>query len=346
MDPMRRLMIFATLFTCISLAAAPAITSVRPTTGPTSGGTVVTITGSGFSSAQSPRVSFGPETLDAVATVVNATTLTATTPPSLPGTFDVTVLQRDGYATVSNAFTYVGPVPEAAYERILVPLLIPPAAGAFGARFETELTLSTRQPLSQVTVHGLNATCLNLPCVRAGKDTVHVGFDYNSITPDGWVLYEGTPGRFLYVRKDKLPELYGHLRVRDVTRERENLGTEIPLVRSGTFTTGDLMLRNEHPGPDYRTTLRIYAPEAAGLSVSIRDWDGNVTTRDIVLTAGATIYEPAYAVIGDFPANWMSVLISPPPPPPVDVNHIVPYWAFVSVTNNETQMITTITPQP
>jgi hypothetical protein len=77
--------------------------------GPTSGGTSVTITGTGFSGATS--VAFGSTTTSNF-TVLSDTQITVVSPPGNPGTVDVTVTTPAGTSAPSAAdlFTYVPPV--------------------------------------------------------------------------------------------------------------------------------------------------------------------------------------------------------------------------------------------
>jgi hypothetical protein len=82
------------------------VTSVTPSTGPSSGWTPVTITGSGFASPAVVR--FG--TLEATeVAVVSSTTLTCLTPPHLAGAVDVLVIVEgvgDGF--LPGGYTYTG----------------------------------------------------------------------------------------------------------------------------------------------------------------------------------------------------------------------------------------------
>jgi len=73
--------------------ATPSVTALDPASGPFSGGTVVTITGSGFTA--DAVVLFGGTQAVAVE-LVSATTLRATTPAHLPGEVDVTVTTSSG----------------------------------------------------------------------------------------------------------------------------------------------------------------------------------------------------------------------------------------------------------
>ncbi|MDQ0935156.1 IPT/TIG domain-containing protein [Streptomyces turgidiscabies] len=81
----------------------PTIATVAPASGPTSGGTAVTITGTSLDSTDSV-------TFDGTAapfSVINATTLSAVTPPGTAGAADVVVTNPAGSDTAVDAFTYV-----------------------------------------------------------------------------------------------------------------------------------------------------------------------------------------------------------------------------------------------
>ena len=82
---------------------ATAVTEIAPDTGPASGGTTVTITGSGFADASA--VSFGP--LSAAINIISNTQITAVSPPGA-GTVDITVTTPGGTSAPSTAdqFTY------------------------------------------------------------------------------------------------------------------------------------------------------------------------------------------------------------------------------------------------
>jgi len=92
-------------------AAAPTVTSVAPATGPSGGGTTVTITGTGFSDATG--VSFGSVAASSF-TVNSTTSITAVTPAGSAGTVDVQVTSRF-YGTspigATDQFTYQVPAP-------------------------------------------------------------------------------------------------------------------------------------------------------------------------------------------------------------------------------------------
>ncbi|MGD0880213.1 MAG: IPT/TIG domain-containing protein [Acidimicrobiales bacterium] len=88
----------------------PIVTSVAPDFGPTSGGTVVTITGKRFTHVQA--VDFGSTQLAPTSySVTNGKTITAVAPPGV-GTVDVTVTNLSGTSAINSPvdqFTYQTP---------------------------------------------------------------------------------------------------------------------------------------------------------------------------------------------------------------------------------------------
>ena len=84
-------------------AASTVVRSLAPTIGSATGGTTVTITGSGFDA--STKVRFGG-TLATDVTPISSTILRVTTPPHAAGEVDVTVETGGTVLTASGAFTY------------------------------------------------------------------------------------------------------------------------------------------------------------------------------------------------------------------------------------------------
>jgi hypothetical protein len=90
------------------------ITSIVPNSGPTSGGILTTITGTGFEAMAG--VNFGLNAA-ALVNVISATNLTALTPAGLAGAVNVVITNVDGSSfTLTNGFSYVGTIqPPVAY---------------------------------------------------------------------------------------------------------------------------------------------------------------------------------------------------------------------------------------
>lgn len=88
----------------------PTVTSVSPNSGPTSGGTSVTITGTNF--ALGATVKFDSNAATNVS-VANSTTITAVVPAHAAGTVNVVVTNATGLSgTLTSGYTYTAPASE------------------------------------------------------------------------------------------------------------------------------------------------------------------------------------------------------------------------------------------
>ncbi|WP_010408787.1 cadherin-like beta sandwich domain-containing protein, partial [Citromicrobium sp. JLT1363] len=85
-------------------APVPTISGIAPAEGPPSGGTAVTITGTGFLTASS--VTFAGSEANAFS-VVSDTQIDATTPAGVAGRADVVVTSPGGAATATDGYTYL-----------------------------------------------------------------------------------------------------------------------------------------------------------------------------------------------------------------------------------------------
>jgi hypothetical protein len=174
----------------LSLGAAaptpPAIVSVMPGTGPTSGGTMVTIVGTGFESGAT--VDFGASPALSV-DVINSTNITALTPPSGQGTVQVVVANPGGQsATLANAFTYV------AQPGTPVITWANPAPIVYGAALgSSQLNATANVPgsfaYSPAAGAVLNSGAATLEAVFTPNDTV----DYTSATANASLVVLPAP---------------------------------------------------------------------------------------------------------------------------------------------------------
>jgi hypothetical protein len=128
----------------------PAVGSVTPSSGPTSGGTVITITGSSFVSGATVYVGGASAT---GVTFVSSTELRATTPPGTAGPQALQVVNPGGLsATLTNGFSYTSTSVRPSYGSVS-PTSGPTSGG-------TVLTISGSSFVSGATVRigGVNAT--------------------------------------------------------------------------------------------------------------------------------------------------------------------------------------------
>lgn len=342
------------LFVLLTFPLFAAGFTVTPSSGPTTGGTEVTIKGD-FGNWPFPvrfDVFFHSREhgyTRAKSTVrVDAQTLVAITPRHFPGTTQVLVadiVHGSAGIDTGQTFSFVG-APLQGYERLLVPLFTPPLRGAFGSEFHTELRVHNASN-DYISVTGLEGLCILSACPIPNPDAV-LSIDISPGHTFGNFDNIGTPGRLIYILPEDAPFLSFNLRVHDVSRAGSNFGTEIPVVREREMTTNPMVFLAIPTDSRFRKTLRIYG--TGQTSVTVKFSDEVETIQHLITLQPGALFEPAYGAISDFPAfangkSEMTVRVDPPPFSETNPVAAVPVWAFVSVTNNETQVITTITPQ-
>jgi len=129
----------------------PQINSINPTSGPTTGGTVVTITGVNFNGQATVKFD---TTLITNYSVTSSTSITATSPPHAAGAVNVVVTNPDGQSsTLTNAFTYVVPPPAAP-----TVASITPGTGPTSGNTPVTITGTNFRAGATVTIGGVAAT--------------------------------------------------------------------------------------------------------------------------------------------------------------------------------------------
>jgi hypothetical protein len=335
---MLRLALLSLLATLPLLAETPL--SISPSSGPTTGGTQVTIKGDFAFGFWSYGVFFGSEGVPA--TVVDAHTLVAIAPPNLPGVKEVSIFEYDLLLETPLTFEYFGGVPPA-FERVLLPIFTEPVHGAFGSEFHTALRIVNSGP-GHANMYGLRRSCQEDPfCPTDDDEPYRPGSPDKEVRPED-VAYTGNPGRMLWIEKNDTVDMSFNLRVHDVTRSALNFGTEIPVVRENDWAINRIVLPGVPADPRFRNTLRIYGQFPFIAKVTV----GDRAPVRLTLSDTTTLFDVPYAVFSDFPISSGPVrvtieaesLVTPVGP------STIPMWAMITVTNNDTQLISTITPQP
>ena len=290
--------------------AEPAL-RYSPPIASTAGGTEITFAG----------VCTGTVIVDgaAVPSRVENCNLIATLPAHAPGPVNV----RVGATEIVNAVQYVDPAAapaESLYVRVLIPVLYN-GPGAFGSRWESEIVLQDGSPgvLPDVSAPlGANTSLQTLFGNRAA-------------------------GLVLFLPRGQEWSFSSH--IRDVSRDASQWGTEIQVVRESD-TRQNIVLQNVPFDPRYRLQLRIYNIDGVSMRVVVRQ---GITARDVsvvgpCIARPCNSNQPAYASVDlrqMFPGltgtQMIEVLQS--------VLQPLRLWAFVTVTNDETQHVTVISPQ-
>ena len=240
--------------------------------------------------------------------------------------------------------------------------------GAQGSSWETRVTL--------VNVGDASAT---LPVPMLGEP-----FDRRCGPPDGELEpfdvraicsgYASPSGLLLYVPKTLAAgDVQINAYVRDLNRNAQSAGTAIPVVRENEFRSRHFLLAQIRSDSRFRANLRVYGgletftedyrfvhPGGSSVGIEIYDAENLLTplaSTTIELSApenaeGSTRpVRPAYASIGDLTAafpqlrNVAEYTIRVIPYQSIaDPPHESSVWAFVTITNNETQEVTTVSP--
>ena len=153
-------------------------------------------------------------------------------------------------------------------------------------------------------------------------------------------------------------------RVWDESRATTNFGTHVPSVRERDFATSRITIANVPTADPFRATLRVYSPDRVPRSFHVRvvsQPDQVALPEHSVAKAVTTIMElgtttqffeastinPALPYSAPF--SQMQIPFAGDAPvqlviEPVD-DGVAPFYAFVSVTNNETQHVTILAPR-
>jgi len=359
---MKRLLFTIALFAA-SATAAPVITSIEPAQGFTFSTTHVTLRGSdladgniqcGFNVNCPVTVAFGSQT---------STVLTATPTqtdvlvyPQPKGVVDVRVaITGKGETTLPAAFRF-DPFAIASpedYVRYLAPVIQRDLQGANGSLWTAELKFRNRWERGIPIIAPLCGPAGPDPCV------IPVVLDVNFTSALGlFPRGDGADGAFLYVPQslnDPKPAMT--LRVRDLSKNATSFGTEVHLPQLDEYQrVVDLI--DIPTDARYRATLRIYGSSEAPQMVRVRTFaePGNTQIDERIVTLSGILtfafdpfpshpaylqldpLSPAIRASGDRVRVTVDVMgenVSPPPPP---------VWAFVTITDNVTQLTSTITP--
>jgi hypothetical protein len=207
----------------------------------------------------------------------------------------VRVVLQGGVDLTAGNFTFMetpDDPPTGNYRQYLLPLRTQDLGGQNGSLWKTELTVfngSTYQV--EVVADDCDARIIHvlrcptgIPVAPSTSSTVQVT-DYRA----------GNEGTFLYVPLPIDDDVEFELRVRDVSRAAEGLGTEIPIVRVDDFQ-GTIRLLDVPTDPRYRSMLRIYGQEYLDGTVlmTVYPMSGQtpIETREITLSDRGTPSDP------------------------------------------------------
>jgi hypothetical protein len=325
------------------LAALPVIESINTTYSSVQGGTRVVLRGANFHPGP-VRVVIGPHEARVLSSSDEAVVVETVATPEERYTL---VLTRGDGATAElpnfNFVTYLEPM-----QRLLLPIVIEgePLPGALGSRWITEIA-GRNDSDELVSVTQTPAGCV--PNCSRGYGSPHRSFRPTFVydQPQG-------AGAFLYVDDKPAAALVSfNLRIRDVSREAEGWGTELPVVRESELFSSvrPLQLLDVPVDPRYRGMLRLYdadGPSDMALLVEVLSNDRNeLLASHVVRFPGGPQFDPP-AVPGYVQLDLASLVAPASGRVRLRIStseHWRRFWGFVSVTSNATQQVTAITPR-
>ncbi|MEO8382200.1 MAG: IPT/TIG domain-containing protein [Acidobacteriota bacterium] len=356
---MRALLLFTTLAVAVRLFAEPSVQTLDPNRGTNNGGTEVTIRGKDLGRIVvcllpcPTTVTFGETTVEALE--ISDEELRVTTPPHAAGTVDVTVsIPAKTPVVVENGFTFLAG-PEADYERVLLPVWWKDSVpGAQGTQWRTDFWLrNDGENGVRIAAYNCPASHACLPVFPATY-TLLPGYALHNV-PDFSVEPRNNPSQLLYLSSDSAAGVEMSLRVADVSRGALNAGTDIPVVRESELLTDRAQLLNVPTDGRFRVLLRLYEVNGTSATFLVRLYaqteEPSVSTLyettmvTVTPQSGQFRTEAAYAQL---PIAELHTADGLPAQVRIEVKPLtagVRYWAFASVTNNETQLVTLVTPQ-
>jgi len=255
------------LFTYVA-QAPPTVTGIAPTSGPTGGGTTITITGTNFTGATSVSVGGNPATF---VQVVSATTITAHTPPGAAGIADVVVTTPAGNSATSSAdhFAYkAGPT---------VTAVLPTSGAAAGG--DTVTITGTGFTGATAVAFGATAATsftVNSDTSITAKDPAGTGtVDITVTTPFG-TSAKSSADQFTYVTPASPPTVTG------VSPSSGSTSGGTTVTVTGTNFTGATAVNfGSTPG----TSVSV---DTSGTVITVTAPAGSGTVNVTVVTPGGT----------------------------------------------------------
>ena len=306
--------------------------------GPATGGTPVIVSasvehcsGRPFTACPPPTITFGGVPATNVVATDNST-FRATTPPHAPGAVEVRVTSEGKFAA-GYSFRYYDPAApplEELFDRILLPVLYD-GPGQHGSVWATELTARNA---NSFPVESWRATQTLPP-------SAPVSLDFAS----------APGGMFLIVPREAEPQLHFNLLVRDLSRQASDFGTQIPVVREAEFKEEGVELLNVPLDPKFRLTLRVYGISSTVVGIGAYSMtDGRLIGNAALTLSGpcsspnCASDQPAFASTGNLAGLFPALPATGRVGLRIQSAGQSPIWALLTVTNNETQHVTVISP--
>lgn len=241
------------------------------------------------------------------------------------------------------------------YTRFLVPVYVPDTPGAYGSlwRVRTWLRYSGSELMRMVPT----PFCYAIECTLRGPvlpGRPSVPFQRLAGFPE--------PAILVHIQTPHASEVTFESRLQDISRSTDGAGTEVPVVREDQIRNAPVYLLNVPIDARFRSMVRVFAlPEIPDPEVEIRyfkqpdDSGTNLDTNIYLLrvdrvrlrTRPSTFEWNLYPSLAEVPnvetfseladqsRIWLEI---------VPLTTGLRIWALMSITNNDTQQVTIISP--
>lgn len=249
--------------------------------------------------------------------------------------------------------------PAVEYTRVLLPVeMYVPQPGAFDSSWVTRLTI-VNGSATPVAFYPFDSGCRLATCAAVPLPP------QLTFSPSRPSDVPGFHGSFVLVERGRESDVQIALRAQDLSRQSQTWGTSLPTPAESEFRTGGRTIVDVPTGAEFRSAFRLYGLTGfTTTDVRIRVYGTRSTTAvpssamaepDILLTtftvrlvpqpdSDSLGLKPTFAEVLPWPAlpqgDWDRLRIAFEPVLP---NARI--WGFVSVTNDETQHVTVLSPR-
>jgi hypothetical protein len=334
----------------------PAITQLLPALSASSGGAAVSILGRDLMTDVQcflpcpTTVTFGNVTVPLKAE--SDTRLLVIAPAHAPGVVQL-VVNVAGKTVDPIPFTFT-PDDDDAYAVGLVPVHVDGILhGAFGAQWKTELWLRNS---GRTNVEIAPWPCGDAVCSSdfPRKTELGPGRSLKNLPPLDSAA-DGNPSRLVYIPRNDAANVSFSLRFADVSRASLDGGVELPVIREQELLGDTAQLFNVPLGRSFRVMLRLYELSYTSSRFLVKVYpqsesdEASVHSLELTATAaqGGT-FRPKAAYVQFDITSLLGEQKAWPETARIEVTPLTPgsnFWAFASITNNDTQIVTLVTPQ-
>ncbi|MEA2235510.1 MAG: hypothetical protein QOC81_234 [Thermoanaerobaculia bacterium] len=297
------------------------------------GGTEIQIVANGSVRFVAPQVFFGGVPSPHV-TLVDSKTIKALAPAHAVGVVILTILDNGALLTSARDFAFA---PE--LEQIIFPIAIQAIDASHGTRWMSDISVYND---SDQAVPIDPEICFDIVRLFDCSQSARRIPPHSSMRIEPWSTSADYPWMILRPPADLAGRLHFSSRLRELSRDPDGPGTEMPVLRSRDFQQNQVWLASVPTNGRFRSTLRVFT---RGYSVVVRVRDA--ATGELLSEREIPRFFPTDS--DPFGTVTLNDLFSPAvrarETVRIEVESTSPVWALLTLTENETQRVQIFTPQ-